>query len=69
VRCAPVGRSSGFRRELENVRIRCGHGIRLIFGLGRCLDSRGAGGDKAPLPSAVKASTCLMHDSHNARRR
>jgi hypothetical protein len=27
-----------------------------------------AGGDKAPLPSPVKASTCLMHDSHNARR-
>src|ERR1700682_3052341 len=61
--CCPIGRGSRVGSELEQVRIKGGHGSPLLLGLCRI---RGGGGDKAPLPRTVKAATRLMPDSHIA---
>ena len=49
VRCAPIGRSSRVGGELEDVRIKCGHGLEVFLGLCRM-----RGGDRAPLPVTAK---------------
>src|SRR5260370_40030265 len=66
VRRAPIGRSSRIGSELQNVRIKCGHGLDYASHL-VVIGILGLGGDKAPLPGMVKARTRLMPDSHNAR--
>src|ERR1700722_11186492 len=62
VRCTPIGRGRRIGSELENVRIKCGHGLSCSLDfvvLGKW------GGDRAPLLPLAEARTCLMPDSHN----
>src|ERR1700730_3040015 len=60
VRCAPIGRSAHVGSELQNVRIKWGHGARVLLELGQM-----RGGDQAPAARQAKAPNRLMPDSHN----
>src|ERR1700692_1851244 len=60
VRGAPIGRSAHVGSELQDVRIKCGHGARGFLELGRM-----RGSDKAPVTRQAEAPRRLMPDSHN----